>query len=63
MRLSDAGLHQRRTKALYPNHRFPPWLTEDATRDRSNRLLGAVAANTQHLEVPDFKTPPLVFNL
>ena len=30
MRLSDAGLHQRQTKALYPNHRLPPWLTEDA---------------------------------
>jgi hypothetical protein len=40
MRLSDAGLHQRQTKALYPNHRLPPWLIEDATRDRSNRLLG-----------------------
>ena len=39
MRLSDAGLHRRRTKALYPNHRLPPWLTEDVTRDRSNRLL------------------------
>jgi len=39
MRLSDAGPHQRQTKALYPNHRSPPWLTEDATRDRSNRLL------------------------
>jgi hypothetical protein len=30
MRLSDAGLRQRQTKALYPNHRLPPWLTEDA---------------------------------
>jgi hypothetical protein len=40
MRLNDARLRQRRTKALYPNHRLPPWLTEDATRDRSNRLLG-----------------------
>ena len=39
MRLSDAGFHQRRTKALYPHHRSPPWLTEDAARDRSNRLL------------------------
>jgi hypothetical protein len=39
MRLSGAGLRRRRTKALYPNHRLPPWLTEDATRDRSNRLL------------------------
>jgi hypothetical protein len=40
MRLSDAGLHQRQAKALYANHRLPPWLNEDATRDRSNRLLG-----------------------
>ena len=30
MRLSDAGLRQRQTKALYPNHRPPPWLNEDA---------------------------------
>jgi hypothetical protein len=43
MRLSDAGLRQRQTKALYPNHRLPPWLTEDATRDRSNRLLDGSA--------------------
>jgi hypothetical protein len=43
MRLSDAGLHQRRTKTLYPNHRLPPWLTKDATGDRSNRLLDAAA--------------------
>jgi len=40
MRLSDAGLHQRQTKVLYPDHQPPPWLTEDAPRDRSNRLLG-----------------------
>jgi hypothetical protein len=39
MRLSDAGLHQRRTKALYSNHRLPPWPNGDAPRDRSNRLL------------------------
>jgi hypothetical protein len=25
----------------YPNHRSTPWLTEDAPRDRSNRLLNA----------------------
>src|SRR5580658_10059733 len=31
MRLSDAGLRQRPTKLLYPNHRLPPWLIEDAT--------------------------------
>jgi hypothetical protein len=43
MRLSDAGLRQRQTKLIYPNHRLPPWLTEDATRDRSNRLLDDIA--------------------
>src|SRR5579863_6228408 len=47
MRLSDAGLHRRQTKALYPNHRLPPWLTEDATRDRSNRLLEDAARRIQ----------------
>jgi hypothetical protein len=41
MKLSGAGLRQREPKRIYPNHRLPPWLTEDATRDRSNRLLGA----------------------
>ena len=30
MRLSDAGLRQQPTKLIYPDHRFPPWLTEDA---------------------------------
>ena len=39
MRLSDAG-PRRQTKAVYSDHRLPPWLTEDAPRDRSNRLLG-----------------------
>jgi hypothetical protein len=42
MRLGDAGLHQRRTKVLYPNHRLPSWLTKGVTRDRSNRLLETV---------------------
>jgi hypothetical protein len=45
MRLSDAGLRQRKTKLLYSNHRLPPWLTEDDTRDRSNRWLGIVVAS------------------
>jgi hypothetical protein len=31
MRLSDAGLRRLKTKAVYPDHRFPPWPTEDAT--------------------------------
>jgi hypothetical protein len=39
MRLSDAVLHRRRTKALNSSHRLPPWLTEDVPRDRPNRLL------------------------
>jgi len=29
MRLSDAGLRQRQTKALDPNHRLPPWPNGD----------------------------------
>jgi hypothetical protein len=40
MRLSDAGLRQRQSKALYPSHRLPPWLNVDETRDRSNCLNG-----------------------
>jgi hypothetical protein len=48
MRLSDAGLRRRPTKLIYPDHRPPPWLTEDATRDRSNRLLdGSVPGQTK----------------
>jgi hypothetical protein len=41
MRLSDAGRHRRPTKLIYLDHRLAPFLTEDATRDRSNRWLGA----------------------
>jgi hypothetical protein len=43
MRLSDAGLRRLQSKIVYPDHRLPPSLTEDATRDRSNRLLGPTA--------------------
>jgi hypothetical protein len=43
MSLSDAGLRSRTAKMLYPNHRLTPWLTEDAARDRSNRLLDGSA--------------------
>jgi hypothetical protein len=40
MRLSNARVRLQQTKLLYPDHRSPPWLTEDAiSRDRSNRLL------------------------
>jgi len=45
MRLSDAGLRCRQTKLIYPDHPFPPWRTEDATRDRSNRLFCAARQN------------------
>jgi len=31
MRLSDAQVRRRQTKLIYPNHRLPPWLIEDAT--------------------------------
>jgi hypothetical protein len=31
IRLSDARLHRRKTKLLYPHHRLPPWLNEVAT--------------------------------
>jgi hypothetical protein len=51
MRLSDAGLRCRQTKLIYPDHRPPPWLNEDATRDRSNRLLDG--------EIGDFASPRL----
>src|SRR5258706_10207004 len=40
MRLSDAGLHPRQTKLIYPDHRPPSWLTEMLPRDRSSRSLG-----------------------
>jgi len=39
MRLSDAGVRQRKTKLFYPNHRPSPWSTEAASRDRSSRML------------------------
>jgi hypothetical protein len=43
MRLSDAGLRQRRAKALYPNHRLLLGSPKLLPRDRSNRLLGVSA--------------------
>jgi hypothetical protein len=42
MRLSDAGMRERKSELIYLDHRFPRWPTEAArTRDRSNRLLDA----------------------
>src|SRR5258708_4669956 len=49
MRLSDAGLRRRQTKALYLNHRLPPRLNKDATRDRSNRLLAVKCDHANNL--------------
>jgi hypothetical protein len=42
MRLSDAGVRRQETKLIYVDHRPTPWLTEDAPRDRSNRMLDDV---------------------
>lgn len=57
MRLSDAG-PRRQAKAVYPDHQFPPWFTEDATRDRSNRLLGTRATSNEgeHRDESDHHT-------
>jgi hypothetical protein len=38
MRLSGARGRCRQSKALYPNHRYSPWRTEDAVG--ANRWLG-----------------------
>ena len=51
MRLSDVRLRRLKTKLIYLNHRLPPWLTEDATRDRSNRLLDD-RVGTNRCDVP-----------
>ena len=42
MRLCDAGLRRRQMKLIYPNHRFTPYATEVAARNRSNRLLQSI---------------------
>jgi hypothetical protein len=41
MSFSDAGFRQRRSKALYPNHRLPPWFNENAPRDSLELILDA----------------------
>jgi hypothetical protein len=58
-RLSDAGPRRDPAKLISPDYRLPPWLTEDAPRDRSNRLLDliteafppAVVAETNSVDV------------
>ena len=56
MRLSDAGLRRHPTELIYPDHRLPPWLNEDATRDRSNRLLDVYGTGDRSasIAVPQF---------
>jgi hypothetical protein len=55
MRLSDAGLRQRQTKALDLNHRLPPWLTEDATP----RSLEPIVRCLVHAVVGTAGSPPI----
>jgi hypothetical protein len=57
MRLSDAGLHQRQTKALYPNHRPPPWLTEDATPRSLQPIVRRRCAPDYHSPLMIVKAP------
>ena len=57
MRLSDARLRRRTTNLIYPDHRNPHWPTEDAPRDRSNRLLDASLNSTDTLQTL-IRTPP-----
>ena len=44
-------MRQRQMKLIYANHRPPPWLTEDAARDRSNRLLGVTMRASSNYDV------------
>src|SRR5450631_4223745 len=46
MRLSDAGLRCRQTKLIYPNHRLPPWLTEDSTPRSLEPIVGRILCAT-----------------
>jgi hypothetical protein len=58
MRVSDAGLRQRESKLLYPDHRLPPWPTEDAIRDRSNRWLGPPLPDIAGIRILRFTEEP-----
>ena len=46
MRLSDAGLRRHQTKAVYPDHRLPPWPNGDAA-PRSLQPIVRVYANAK----------------
>jgi hypothetical protein len=47
MRLSDAGLRWRQTKLIYPDHRLPLWLNEDATPRSLEPIVRSVRALTR----------------
>ena len=58
IRLRDAGLRQRQTKMLYPDHRLPPWLNDAAaTRDRSNQLIAVIYAIANIQDVCVYEQP------
>ena len=64
MRLSDAGLRRRQSKLLYPDHRSPPWPTEDATPRSLEPIVRRVTGEGRfacHRErfgrVPQFQDP------
>jgi hypothetical protein len=47
MRLSDAGLCQRPTKLIYPDHRLTPWPNEDDTPRSLEPIVRRLAAVSQ----------------
>jgi hypothetical protein len=49
MRLSDAGLQQRQSKAPYPNHQFPPWLNEDTAPRSLESIVRGLTHSYQRL--------------
>jgi hypothetical protein len=50
MSLSYTRVRRRQTKLLYPNHRLPPWLTEDTTsRSREPNVRGRPTSETRQI--------------
>jgi hypothetical protein len=56
MRLSDAGLRRHQTKLLYPDHRLPPWLTEDATARSLEPIVRLASCETRR-DLPEMMLP------
>jgi hypothetical protein len=48
---------------LYPNHRLPPWFTEDAARDRSNRWLDQCGGLYYGTDAQERKCLPSFFTI